>query len=218
MTISWNPSGDFADVADALEAVTFTAAGGAQTAVGGALRLRITEQEAAASGGRFTRRDVKWHLPASQLTAPPTVGATITDGHSQIWTILQVDHDTRSSRYRCWCRTTTLAAALTDRIHIQQAAWSKDAHGALAATWSNWKTNLLARIQPITGMMAVEHDQRFLRTNFRIYLAEAVAVTEKHRIYDVATNDTFHIRGYQSTAELDTLFVIDAVKTPWTFA
>ena len=218
MTISWNPSGDFADVADALEAVTFTAASGVQTAVGAALRLRITEQEAAASGGRYTRRDVKWHLPASQLAAAPSDGATITDAQAQIWTILQVDHDTRSSRYRCWCRTMALAATLTDRIHIQQASCSKDAHGALAATWSNWKMNLLARVQPAGGAMTVEHDRRLLRASYRVYLAEAVAVTEKHRIYDLATSDTFHIRGYESAAELDALFMIDALKTPWVLA
>src|SRR5262245_51213861 len=104
MTLAWDPQADFLEAADALEAVTLTTVSGATIAVSSALRLRVSEREAAASGGRFTRRDVRWHLPASQVAAAPQVGATITDGDGRTWTIQQVDHDTRSSRWRCWCR------------------------------------------------------------------------------------------------------------------
>src|SRR5436190_842400 len=121
MTLAWNPSDDFLEAADGLEEVTFATASGATTAVSGALRLRITEQEAVASGGRYARRDVRWHLPAAQVASPPLVGATITDGQGQTWTIFEVDHDTRSSRWRCWCRLLRLSTTLSDRVHIQQA-------------------------------------------------------------------------------------------------
>src|SRR5437016_14482984 len=120
MTLQWDPRGDFLDAADGLEAVTYAALNGATTSVSGALRRRITEQEAAASGGRYTRRDVRWHLPAAQLASPPQVGATIADSQGQTWTILQVDHDPRSSRWRCWCRLLGLAV-LSHRVDIQPA-------------------------------------------------------------------------------------------------
>lgn len=218
MTISWNPSSDFTDVADALESVTLNAISGSQTAVSGALRLRIREQEAAASGGRYTRRDVKWHLPVSDVASPPEVGATIQDDQSQTWTILRVDHDTRSSRWRCWCRKLAIATTLSDRINVQQAAWTKDAHGALSATWSNWKTNLAARIQPLDAEAGVEHDQRILRTSHRVFLASPADISEKHRLFHPATGDTFHVLGFQSPSRIDELFIVNVAKSPWTLA
>jgi head-tail adaptor len=135
-----------------------------------------------------------------------------------VWTILQVDHDTRSSRYRCWCRSAQIVAALTDRIHIQQAAWSKDSHGALAATWSNWKANLAARVQPTSAEADVNHDQRVLPVTHRVYLAEPVDLTVKHRVLHPSTGDVLHIRGYESTSQLDALFVLHCLKSPWQLA
>src|SRR5262245_4659255 len=170
MTLSWNPQADFLEAADGLEAVTIAAARGATTAVSGALRLRITEQEVAASGGRYTRRDVRWHLPAAQLASAPRIGATITDSQGQTWTVHQVDHDTRSSRWRCWCRSLPLASDLPDRVHIQQASWSKDDHGALVPTWSNWKTDLPARVQPIEAVIVAAHSQRYARVTYLVHL------------------------------------------------
>ena len=58
----------------------------------GQSRPLVFAELAAASGGRYTRRDVRWHLPAVQVPAAPQVGATITDGQGRIWTIQQVDH------------------------------------------------------------------------------------------------------------------------------
>jgi head-tail adaptor len=230
MTLTWDPGSDFRETADALEAVTLTSLSGSQTAISQALRMRISEQEAVASGGVYTRRDVKWHLPASALVSPPQLGATITDGQGQAWTIFEVDHDTRSSRYACWCKTVKPAAAtlspaalallasLTERIHIQQAAWSKDTHGALVASWSNWRTNLAARIQPVAGVAVVEHEQSLIRVTHRVFLAEPVNITEKHRIFYPATGELFHVRGYESASRPDALFAIEAVKTPWQLA
>jgi hypothetical protein len=218
MTLTWNPQSDFAETADALEAVTLTALSGSQTAVGAALRMRITEQEAAASGGRYTRRDVKWHLPASALASPPQIGATITDAQLRVWTILQVDHDTRSSRYRCWCRSAQIAATLIDRVHIQQVSWSKDAHGALTASWSNWRANLAARVQALSAESGVEHDQRVLTVTYRVYLGEPVDITVKHRVLHPASGDVLHIRGYESASQLDALFVLHCIKSPWQLA
>jgi len=215
MTLSWNPRDDFLDAADSLEAVTLTSTSGTNTPVSGALRMRISEQEVAESNGRYTRRDVRWHLPAVQVAAPPQIGATITDGQGQKWTILEVDHDTRSSRWRCWCRLVRLTTTLSDRVNIQQASWTKDDHGGLVATWSNWKTDLAARVQALQAAVAAEHEQRFVRVTHVVYLAQPLELTQNHRLYHPDTATALHILGYEMPGRLDELFSVRAVKTPW---
>jgi hypothetical protein len=215
MTLSWNPQTDFLEAADGLEAVTLTAASGATTAVSGALRLRISQREAAASGGRYTRSDVRWHLPASQVLSPPQMGATIADGQGQTWTILEVDHDTRSSRWRCWCRLLGLSVVLDDRIHVQQATWNKDDHGALVPTWSNWKPDLPARVQPIEAEIAARHEQRYARVTHLVYVAQSLEVNQNHRLLHPATGTALHVIGYEKPERIDALLAIRATKTPW---
>jgi hypothetical protein len=221
MTLSWDPQADFLEAADGLEAVTLTSISGATTAVGGALRLRITEQEAAASGGQYTRRDVRWHLPAAQVATAPQVGATITDGAGQVWTIRQVDHDTRSSRWRCWCRVLQLAAVssvFSDRVHIQQAAWSKDDHGGLVATWSNWKTDLPARVQLLKATIATAHEQRYISATHVVYVSQSLELNQSHRLLHPATGLELHVIGYEMPEQAHGLFAIRTVKTPWVVA
>jgi head-tail adaptor len=218
MTLSWDPQDDFLESADGLEAVTLASVGGATTAVSSALRLRITEQEAAASGGRYTRRDVRWHLPAVQVATAPQVGATISDGQGQTWTIRQVDHDTRSSRWRCWCRLVQLSAVLDDRIHVQQASWSKDDHGGLVPTWSNWKTDLPARVQPVEAAIAAAHEQRYVRATHVVYLTESLELNQNHRLLHPATGTALHMILYETPEQTGGLFTIRAVKTPWVVA
>jgi hypothetical protein len=215
MTISWDPQADFLDAADGLEAVTFATSGGATTAVTGALRMRITEREAAASGRRYTQRDVRWHLPAEQVASPPQVGATITDNQGTTWTILQVDHDTRASRWRCWCRLVPISSVLSDRIHIQQASWMKDDHGALLAAWGTWKIDLPARVRRIEAAMRVEHNQRVTRATHLVYLNESLELFQHHRLFHPATGSILHIVGYEMSEQIDALFLIRAVRTPW---
>ena len=218
MTLSWNPQADFLETADGLEAVTFTSVSGAATAVSGALRLRITEQEAAASGGRYTRRDVRWHLPAAQVASAPQIGATITDGQGQTWTIRQVDHLARSSRWRCWCRLLQLSVVLGDRVHIQQASWSKDDHGALVPTWSNWKTDLPARVQPIETTITAAHAQRYARATHLVYLSQSLELNQNHRLLHPATSTVLHVISYETPQQTDALFTLRAVTTPWVVA
>jgi hypothetical protein len=215
MTLAWDLSDDFLDAADGLEAVTLTSISGGTSAVTGALRLRISEREAAASDGRYTRRDMRWHLPAAQVTSAPQVGATVTDGSGRVWTILQVDHDTRSSRWRCWCRLLRLSTLLNDRVHIQQASWTKDDHGAVSPTWSDWKIDLPARVQPIEAEMKIEHDQRLHRVTHLVYLNESLELTHNHRLYHPAASAALHIIGYEKPERIDALFTIRAVQTPW---
>lgn len=215
MPVAFDLSPDFTTIIDGLEAVTLTRRDATVVPVAAALRRRVSEQEAATSNGRFTRSDVKWHLPLDVVGAPPEIGATVTDGDGEVWTVLQADHDASTGRYRLWTRKLDLRQTATDLITIQEASWSKDDHGALSPAWSNVQADVPARVQPIEGVLEIEHDKRLVRVTHRIFLAAAVSITEKHRILRPATSEVFHVVSVENAERLDALFTINVVKTPW---
>ena len=76
-----DPRTDFFDVVDGLEAVTLLRTGSSNPCmIPHALRRAITVAEAAASDGRYTNTDVRWHLPAAECLASPRLGDLIADG------------------------------------------------------------------------------------------------------------------------------------------
>ncbi len=211
MTSDWSPGDDFPAVADAVTTVTLTSAGATST-VTGALPRRVTVREARASGGHYTREDVKWNLPQSQAPAPPEVGALLLDDQQRAWRVLRVDHDTLASRWRCWCRRLLLAEGLTQRVHIRRAAWSRDAHGAAVATWSVWKSNLAAHIQPMAGALQVEHERLGLRAMRRVFLAAALEAISDLRVAQPATGAEYAVVGFRWPERLDELFALDVTE------
>ncbi len=213
MTLSWNSRGDFDSVTDRLEAVTLTAPGGAETAVTGALRRQVSQREAAASQGRYTRRDVRWSLPQSEVAASPELGAVITDGQGETWTVLEVDDQSGGDRWRCWSRSLTIASNLTDRVDIQQAAWTQDEHGAWRAAWSDFKTGLAARIQPLEDRIEVTQGRRRIQATHIVYLETDVALTESHRIRHPTSGQSYQVVRSESKERIDALQEVFVFKT-----
>ena len=86
MTLTFDPSDDFADVVDGLETVTLKRRGSSDdVTVAGALRRGVTVREArvrnrydtwkyVSGDGRSTASDLVWHLPAAGLSDPPLPG------------------------------------------------------------------------------------------------------------------------------------------------
>jgi head-tail adaptor len=213
--MTWQTAEDLADVADGLEGVTLARRDGAQTAVPQALRRRVGQREAQTSNGRYTRADVKWHLPLATLPAAPQVGDAIVDSHGTAWTILQVDQDATAGRWRCWCRRLALAPGLTDRVTLQRATWTKDAQGAATASWSDVQTQLAARIQPLRGGVEMEHDRRLNRASHRVFLASAVPLDEHHRLLHPHRGQVYYLVRWEGTERLDALLAVDVVQSPW---
>lgn len=149
MTVTFDPSADFADVVDGLEAVTLKRRGTSTTdAVASALQRAVMLKEAAASNGKVTTRDVVWHLPIEELATAPRMGDVILDGNSERWTVLEVSEQTLSGRWRCVSRNLRVVYGLNDTVVIEQATYSKGDGGAGEKTWHVWKTGVRARIQP----------------------------------------------------------------------
>ncbi len=199
---------------DALESVSFLQpAAGTPTLITGALRRQVTTREAEATDGVYTRSDVHWHLPTSELPTAPQLGATITDSENTIWTVLAVSPTNLDANWRCQSRNLALTENLQQRITIQHANWTQDAAGTPIPIWTTKYVDIPVRIQPQQQQIEVTNGRRTARVTHKIYLAGQLLVDDNDRI--LHDNTVYNILGYQQPDRIDQLFVIDAEQVPW---
>ncbi len=208
----FDPSEDFLDVIDGLEAVTLARADGSPSvAVSHALRLAVRTREAAPAAGHCQASDVVWHLPAAELPEGPRLGDAIVDAADRRWTILEVHFAARGSRWRCTARDLAIAAGLDATVDVEQATYAKGESGADVPTWSVWRAGLAARIQPIAAEIRTAEGRQVAATRVTIYLAGDVGVDPAHRIRG-PDGRIYTILGVRKASRADALVEIDAVR------
>ncbi|MCR4415272.1 MAG: head-tail adaptor protein [Thermoguttaceae bacterium] len=208
----FDPSDDFPDVIDGLEAVTLVRADGSPgAAVPGALRLATRSREAAACAGHYRASDAVWNLPAAQLPDGPRLGDTIVDAAGQRWTVLEVQLAARGTRWRCAARNLAIAGGLDATIDIEQATSAKGDSGADVPVWTLWRAGVPARIQPIQSHMLAAEGRQLAATRVTIYLAEDVGVSPAHRIRG-PDGRIYTIQAVRKASRADALVEIDAVR------
>lgn len=209
MTLVLDPSGDLA-IMDGLQSVTISQgddSGDSSTALPGP----ISVQEAAASNGEYTISDVRYLLPVADLDFIPRPGGTLTDSSGVTYVILSARRDVIASRWNLICRDLAITEDETTLITIQQASYSKDAGGAQVETWSDWQTDVRAKIQRISGSAETEHNKRDTRTTFVAYLETQHLVGRNHRVIDSDEN-VYRVLGYHQPDRIDALFEIDLTE------
>jgi len=198
MTLTFSPGTDFEDVCDGLEGITLTKRDTTQLVISSALRRAVRQVEGGGeggtSGGDVQVGDVYWHLPVSQMASEPELGATITDDESRIWTILEVEEQTLSRRWRCLTREFSIREATETLITIQRATFSKGTHGESTPTWSNWQTNVRAKIQPL-------NDLRIDGKAYDVWLSTDYALGARHRFKD-SNNVIYNIISIEAYADI----------------
>lgn len=215
MAFELNATNDFATLIDRTEDVVLTRAADLATVpLSSALRVAMTQQESDASGGKYTRDDVRWSLVAEQLTEPPRLGDMITDAESRKWTVLEVTFVPAVGRYDCICRIVAITAGLDEQIEIQLATWTTGDAGAPVAIWNTVETNVPARIQPLKREVIVEHQHRLSRTTHAVFVADPLDWTENHRIVDSA-GVVYDIASLERAERIDELAKVTVIESPW---
>jgi head-tail adaptor len=212
MSSEFDPQADFALVADQLEVVTLRRAdGSAAAAIGAALRLAVATHEAAASDGRYTANDVRWHLPAAELAAPPRLGDRIVDAAAGCWTILETRLQTCGSRWECVTRNLALTGGLTSFVTILREVAVKGASGAVEPTYVPLASAVAARIQELSSRRHEEHGRQSGIVEAKIYLAEQITVDNGCRV-QAADGTLYEITGYEQPDSITSLFTINAIR------
>jgi len=215
MSVTFDPSTDFEDVCDGLEAVTLNRRGSTpNTDIAHALQRNINNREIAASDGKYKAGDVRWHLPDAEIGDDPRMGDVIVDAADNRYTILEPRHDTLENRWRCVCRNVRVVYGLDDTIAILQATYAKGTGGALEPTWHDWKTGIRACIQPMATDIGVENQAKRAVNQVSIFIAEDLAITQNHRVR--GRNGTIYkVTGYNGAERIGELAEIIAEVTPW---
>jgi len=208
---SFDPSTDFANIADGTESVTVcrrgSTPGSPGTTVSHALRRTVTMREAAESHGSYTASDVIWHLPAEELADAPRLGDVVLDADGRRWTILEVQSAALGTRWRCAARNLAVVYGLDDTITILKATYVKDDGGAAEPLWRPWKTGVRARIQPVAAQAGTKHRARQTVVRYRIFLEEDLALDHTHRIQgpDAAVYQVVATQGAERIGEPQTI-------------
>lgn len=217
MSVGFDPSGDFETICDGLEAVTLKHRGGPSESITHAMQRALNTREIAASDGKYLGGDIRWHLPNAEVSRQPMPGDKIIDAASNQWIILDAQHATLENRWRCVVRNPRIAYGLDDTVDVLEATYAKGIGGADEPTWKVKWTGIRARIQPVTMDVAVEHDARRTRVTHRVFIAEDLAITDKHRVRD-REGTLYKVTAYTRAENIGELQTLDVEETPWPLA
>jgi head-tail adaptor len=159
-----------------------------------ALRRSVTTREIAASLGKYTAGDVRWHFPTSQIPTAPALGSMIVEEDGRAWTILETSLQTLGSRWCCTARAWEITAGLGELVTVLKAEWTKTASGVPTADWREVRRGIAARIQPL------ERRTEEAATH-RCFLAEAIEVTAAMRVR--CGDVLYDVRGIDDAERLD---------------
>ena len=221
MAVTFDPTTDFEDVCDGLEAVTLNHRNGTtETAVTKAMQRSVVDAEGGGSPqdtfGKVVMADAVWHLPVAEMATRPELGATITDSESSVWEILSVAEQALSRRWRCASRQITVTSELTTVLSIERATFSKGRHGETVPSWSVWRT-VDGHIQQISVDPSVQKDAKLNISTHLILLAADLELGSQHRI--VSSDGTiYNISRVISRKSLGKLMTVEAIQSPFPFA
>ena len=203
MPLTLDITGDFS-IVDNLETVTVTAKNNSDESVDSCFSTPIRTREIAASNGRYTAGDVRFHVPVDNTTAPPAVVIVPPTSGGEVYTILDVDNAGMSGIYKCGSRLLDIYNELNTLITVQVATWSKNANGVQAATWANEATSIRAKIQPATEQIETDEGARGVKKRFTIFLEAERTLDHDRRIVG-PDSSIYKILAYQGRDRLDQL-------------
>jgi hypothetical protein len=217
MPALFDPSTDFEDVVDGLEAVTLVRRGTDNTEITHALQRALSTSEIAASDGRYIAGDVRWHIPEVEAVTAPRLGDQIEDAAGNRWTILARQLATLEHRWRLICRNVAIAYGLDTTVTILVADWSKGSGGAEEPVWREWRTGVRARIQEVAAEVTVEHEARITRRRVEVYIGTDLDIGHEHQVRG-PDGTLYKVVGVRGKAELGGLQTISAEEVPWPLA
>ena len=107
MAITFDPSGDFEQVADGLETVHLLREGSSfPHGTAKARRRPVSRKEAEMSGGAYTTSDSVWEMRIPNVHTLPLLGEKILGEDGQAWQIVDLSHTVMQTRCKCICRLT----------------------------------------------------------------------------------------------------------------
>jgi len=208
--VTFDPSDDFVDVADGLESITLNRRGSDAESITNALRREVTTREAAASNGKLTTADTRWHFPVSAVDSIPALGDVVEDASGNQFTVMDVQEATLGKRYKCATRNVAVVYGLDSVVTIEKATYSKGTQGAMERTWTTWK-KVKARIQPSTAQAETSAGMKRTEKRYQVLLATTCDVDNSHRI-KAADGTLYKFAGATQADQIGQPQIIEVTK------
>lgn len=213
MPPDFDPTNDFATVADGFSQVTLTRPGTSLSIeIPQALRRAILRRDTVDSDGRHTASDFVWHLPVASLAETPLPGDVLVDENDAQWTVLGVRPATFGSRWHCVCRNLVVAYGLDTTVDIDKAVITKTDAGAEQFTWQPWRTAIPARVQPASTRLKASDERTATIDRFHVYLAEEIEIDATCRVR-ATDGSTYQILSSHRRRRLDELMYFTVQRT-----
>jgi head-tail adaptor len=212
MVLAFDPSADFVAVADGLEAVTLERRGSDSDSIANALKREIATREAAASDGKYTASDTRFHFPVSAVTSAPRLGDVIVDSTGERHTVIEVQSATLAKRYKCVTRSMAIVYGLDDAVTIERATYAKGTQGAVTRTWADWRI-VRARIQPDAATAETTAGAYQATKRYKIYMAEDLELTEAHR-FRAADGTLYKFAGFTGAESVGDILTVEVTAWP----
>ena len=180
MPIDWDPLGDFDQVVDTLESVTWKRVCEGDEKQVNAWRFSESASQHPQAGEALTYHDTVWQIPYESGDPGPQVGDRLIEADSTCWTIHKCERLRGPTRYRCEARRVSIRRDLAEWFDLEEAVW--DLSGP-APVVSGWKVTS----PPLRGcavLLKTEADLDDLTSPDEIYLitvTEPLQVTTNHR-------------------------------------
>ena len=151
-----------------------------------ALRRNIPSTEAAASGGKYTSHDTRFHLSSGQ--ASPVVGDTITDTDGTVYAIMEAWFNTLTSMWKCVSRNLAIAYKIDTKVEVQRGVPVRGSSGEQEKTWETIAIVAASITELSMSEQSESEKSSFADRSYEIILATDTQVSPNHRIMDVSGN------------------------------
>lgn len=209
---------DFALIDDDQEAVRVRWPGEPFSfAVAHAIQRPVTRREMEASQGLYQAHDVQFTLYGAECERSPVPGCLIllpagSDGSRDEtqppkcdeFTVLQARLESAGSVWVCIARNLVITERLDTLITIQEGNFQKSQGGADEADWTDLYVGVRARIQPENSRQQIQHGQRRIKRQFRVFVREMFTLRRQHRIVDSAGR-LYRVTGFEQPERIDRL-------------
>lgn len=175
-----------------------------------ALRLPVTSREAAQSEGRYTTRDLVWLVPGQLLTRTPKESDRIVDDDSVPWVVIDYSHSPLDNTYRLTCKNLRIAADLNDLVDLYRPAFTADAAGSLVPSYAVVTSDLVCRIQELTGQVVEERGKFTTERRYVIYFEDRITVQAEDQIRDGST--IYQVVDYADPDSINGLMGVNAIR------
>lgn len=212
MSVTFDPSDEFAEWADGLENVTLRRRDSGETvAITVALRRNVFGQEAEPSAGAALQTDSVWHLQFPTGESPPELGDVVIDSRDHHWTIQQTEELPLLGRWKCTTRELRVAFGCVDRVDVQRAVWGDLGNGPEIVSWSYVYTALPVKIQPEETLVSDTSNTPTSTLRFHIILGEAFPLEADDR-FVAADGAIYRLESLQQAGRIDVLPIAKVVR------